>query len=144
MKSYCIYFKNAHGHRYEGCCKVGYNESGFLIKVEILMEMTTAQRDWFFGNLPITLKSLLEDFKTVKMQVVELQEKISFVSFWDTYAYKIGKKDRAEKLWKQLNDEERTACMLAIPKYKKYIYGRTIEMVYPETFLNQRRWENEF
>lgn len=142
MNIYGIYFKNEQGVQYEGHCELHY-DSGFLVSVLVKMELNEKQRSWFFSNLPI-LENLIKVYKTPKMQVTQIKQKIAFTEFWDTYNYKVGKKHRAETLWKALNDEERTKCMLGIIKYKRWLFGRSVEVLYPETFLNQRRWENEF
>jgi hypothetical protein len=146
MKVYAVYFMNEKGVRYEGNCEIVYADDA-LVKVEVKMDMTAVQRSWFFSNLPV-LETQLSYFRTPAMvQKVHLQNvmrNVPFLDFWNMYAYKVGKKARAETLWKQLNDEERTNCMIGVSRYKAWLYGKKIEMLYPETFLAQRRWESEY
>jgi len=69
---------------------------------------------------------------------------LSFKKFWDTYAHKQGKKARAERLWKQLSLTERARAMEYIKKYDNFLYlNKGISKAYPETYLSQKRWENE-
>lgn len=67
-----------------------------------------------------------------------------FNEFWEAYAYKVGNKARVMKKWAALPEEDRISAMVAIPHYKGFAQRRGIERVYPETYIDQRRWENEF
>lgn len=68
----------------------------------------------------------------------------SFANFWDTYAYKVGNKARVQKKWNLLPEKERILAIGAIARYRRFAEGKRIERVYPETYIDQRRWENEF
>lgn len=68
--------------------------------------------------------------------------KIPFGEFWDAYDKKVGPKSRIERKWNQLSLGEQQAVMDYIPHYK----NSTPEKKYrknPETFLNNRGWEDE-
>lgn len=60
------------------------------------------------------------------------------------YGYKVGNKPRVQKKWNALPEGERILALGAIPKYKRFAEGKHIDLVYPETYIDQRRWENEF
>lgn len=68
----------------------------------------------------------------------------SFERFWSLYGYKVGNKARVAKKWNALEEGERILALGAIPKYKRFAEVKKIELVYPETYIDQRRWENEF
>lgn len=68
----------------------------------------------------------------------------SFERFWGLYGYKVGNKPRVQKKWNALPEGERILALGAIPKYKRFAEGKHIDLVYPETYIDQRRWENEF
>jgi len=90
--------------------------------------------------------SQLDLFKNNKdvFKVEEVTPDLSFKKFWDTYAHKQGKKARAERLWKQLSLSERAKAMAYIKKYDNFLFmNKGIAKAYPETYLNQKRWENE-
>lgn len=100
---------------------------------------------WLLERLPITLEELKTIVAKCKYECVEVPEDLSFNRFWETYNYKIGNKKRAEQLWKALTDEEKIQVLLAIPKYDRWLKTKNgIEKLYPETFLNQRRFENQY
>jgi len=67
---------------------------------------------------------------------------IEFEDFWNLYAKKIGSKDNCEKKWNNLKDIERQKIIDILPEYLKQ-FTELQYQPYPETFLNQRRWENE-
>lgn len=68
----------------------------------------------------------------------------SFDAFWNAYAYKVGNKTRVQKKWNAMKVSERILAIGAIPRYKRFADSKKIERVYPETYIDQRRWENEF
>jgi hypothetical protein len=67
---------------------------------------------------------------------------ISFDDFWNLYDKKVGDKNKAEKMWNKLKDQDRESIMKYIPKYilsqpeKKF-------RLHPTSFLNQNGWESE-
>jgi len=76
--------------------------------------------------------------------VKEVTPDLSFKKFWDAYGHKQGKKARAERLWKQLSLAEKAKAMAYIRTYDNFLYmNKGIAKAYPETYLSQKRWENE-
>ena len=73
-----------------------------------------------------------------------VEEAPTFERFWNMYGYKVGNKTRVQKKWNQLPEGERILAMAAIPRYKRFAQSKCIDLVYPETYIDQRRWENEF
>ena len=67
---------------------------------------------------------------------------VSFEDFWNLYNKKQGSRINCEKKWMELKPEERDLIMDYIPKWIPTISEKQYQP-YPETFLNQRRWENE-
>jgi hypothetical protein len=68
----------------------------------------------------------------------------SFWRFWALYDYKVGNKARVMKKWTLLPEGDRILALGAIPRYKRFAEGKHIDRVYPETYIDQRRWENEY
>lgn len=93
-------------------------------------------------------KSLAEsDFASGNKRREEkrIEEKIiniPFDSFWSHYNKKVGDKAKCIKKWEKLSDAERTKIMEVLPAFLAGIKDKQYQP-YPETFLNQRRWENE-
>jgi len=94
-------------------------------------------------NFPFHIEGMAK-FKVSTFIVEPVIPDLSFNKFWDTYAHKQGKKARAERLWKQLSETERASAMAYIKKYDAFLWqNKGIAKAYPETYLNQKRWENE-
>lgn len=127
----------------DGGVLLGYRRQ-LLHSVEVNCELSVTQLTWLWGWAPITETMLLSQRGSEKFRITKQQSDLSFAAFWDTYGYKVGKKDRAEKLWSNLRDDERVAALNGIQRYKSFIAARQIAQAYPETWLAQRRWENEF
>lgn len=84
----------------------------------------------------------------VPLVEAEEVEPYPFEKFWDTFNYKKNK-PTAEKAWNKLNNKDRAAAMEAIPKYYAFLeHQRTTGFnqttLYPATYLNQRRWEDDY
>ena len=69
---------------------------------------------------------------------------LSFRKFWFAYNYKVGNKARVEKKWNNLKDEDRLLALQGAERQRRHSQTHKTDMPYPETYLDQRRWENEF
>lgn len=72
----------------------------------------------------------------------KLEVNISFVDFWNAYDKKVGDKTKLERKWNSLSDSERVAIMEHIPKYKASQPDKQYRKN-PETYLNQKSWNDE-
>lgn len=136
-QKYTITFVN-----YPGGIRLGYAED-MLVSVEIEMELSGEQHEWFWSRVPIFLKEL-DRLKNAKIKIINEPIDLSFEVFWDQYDYKVGKRSRAKKLWEAMSASERVSCLLKIKAYKFWLAHKNVDTVYPETWLSQRRWENTF
>lgn len=66
---------------------------------------------------------------------------IPFEDFWNLYDRKVGK-DKSEKAWLKLTNEEREKIMHYIPKYKIQQPDPKFRK-HPQTFFNNKSWEDE-
>ncbi len=90
--------------------------------------------------------------KGITLHIDRIEVDLSFESIWNFYDKKQGNKKRAEEIWtgtKPTNsgkmteaDKVKTFKMLPRMKFQYKITNK--EMPYLETFLSQRRFENEF
>lgn len=120
----------------------GYNSEGILVLFENSAELQTAHLQYLQRNFPFVADELAKVVQ--KGKLTEITD-LSFDKFWKEYAYKVGNKARTEKLWIKLQESERIAVFEALPKYNYFLKThQSLEKVYPETFLSQRRWENEY
>lgn len=71
-----------------------------------------------------------------------LDMNIDFDSFWNVYAYKVGNKARAKKLWDALSDANKQKALAWLPTYDQERKITGAAKLYPETYINQKRWNN--
>lgn len=109
-------------------------------------ELNEQQLAWFHARFPMLLDqlaTLIHDSRTVT--VTRLATDLRFETFWDAYAYKVGHKARAEKLWDKLSDVDRQMALDSIIGYNYYLMCRpNMERLYAETYLSQRRFETDY
>lgn len=132
-----------------GNVRLTYDDGGQLCEASCSIEgMTPVQHQWLWSWLPLTADAIeaasINAKVLEKMAIQRAEYAIPFSVFWDTYGYKVGKKTRAENLWEGLTPGEQWQCMRSIPRYKAWLAGKSIERLYPETYLAQRRFENKF
>jgi hypothetical protein len=81
----------------------------------------------------------------VRFRADIIEPDVTFASFYNAYGYKVGNKKRAEAEWNKLSPEDKVRCLQGVRRYNVWIaQRRSQEKLYPETFLSQSRWENEF
>lgn len=120
----------------------GYDADGVLVYYENNAELEPRHILALSRKFPFTPEDL---YKIVENGKITEVTDLSFEKFWNEYAYKIGNKPLCERLWKKLSESERISVFEKLPKYKYYLSThQSLEKAYPATFLNQRRWENEF
>jgi hypothetical protein len=122
-----------------------YNLNGFLIGFKAEPdEISEKSLTWIYKHMPHHEHNI-EKFKKVEgLQIKKVPADLSFENFYNTFGYKVGNKKRCNKLWDALDDADKVLCLLSIPKYKAYLNLKGHANLYPETYLSQRRWENEF
>lgn len=122
-----------------------YDLNGRLIEYKLEGELSDMQLSWLFNHFPFAEVVLRRHGKLPEFKLTEIQPDLSFNAFWDKYAHKVGNKKRVEKLWNGLSEPEKAAVFPAIKRYNFYLANRPgMQRTYPETFLSQRRWENEY
>jgi len=120
----------------------GYDADGVLVYYENNAELLPEHILALSKSFPFTPDDLQKLVKNGK--VTEITD-LSFEKFWKEYDYKVGNKSLVERTWKKLSESERISVLDRLPKYKYYLSThQSLEKAYPATFLNQRRWENEF
>jgi hypothetical protein len=66
----------------------------------------------------------------------------SFEIFWNLYDKKTGSKEKLQKKWEKLPEKERLAIFDYLPKYKEAQPDKKYRKN-PETFLNNKSWNDE-
>lgn len=67
---------------------------------------------------------------------------IDFFNFWSLYGKKVGNKSACEKKWNNLKHETQKKIISVLPDWKKQ-FTEIQYQPYAETFLNNKRWEDE-
>ncbi len=138
---YTVTFK---GKQKQISVTVAYDENGCLHSLVFSdPDNTRAAVGWILHTIPATENDLGE-IGTIAI-VEPIPQDLSFNVFWEAYAHKIGDKTRTLKLWAALTEEDRIKCLRSIPRYNQWLKQRpSMERLYPETFLKQERYRNEF
>ena len=131
--------------RFTGHIVFKYNLNSGLDAFEINAELSEVQRAWLYNNFPLIYEDLvfLASGKNSTMKVTYVPEDLSFERFWKSYAYKVGKMDRARKLWELLKEDDKVKALNYLTKYDLFLDKTGTNKLYPETYLNQKRWNNE-
>lgn len=127
---------------YTGEMIFGYDNEGVLKYYENNAELKTEHMVWLARNFPFADSDLPKIVS--KGKVTEITD-LSFEKFWKDYDYKVGNKKAVERLWYRLSESDRIAVLDHLPKYRYHLQiNRGQAKAYPQTFINQRRWENEY
>lgn len=133
-------------NKVQGDLKLSYNDSGYMVTMDIGMAFNHEQYLWLYKNFPATLadlKTMIEKQKHLTLK--ELAPDLSFDVFWNAYCYKIGNKLRAQKLWNDMPDGERMEAIDKIKSYNGWLKRHlSTERLYPETYLSQKRYQTNF
>lgn len=107
----------------------------------VCLNEVPAEIEYHRGSVPAEMMPWVKVGCTVK-DISEIN--LSFEQFWGLYGKKVGNKTRCQKKWEKLTEEEKIMSIGVIRRMRAYYDKRGIEMPYPETFIDQRRWENLF
>lgn len=92
-----------------------------------------------------TAKRPLSDRKAKKSKEEKEKEEelnISFNSFWSLYPNKVAR-TKCEPKWEKLTDEVREIIMKTLPAFIQNKPFESYTHPNPETYLNQKRWEDQ-
>lgn len=120
-----------------------YDLEGKLVSVRFNPDAAQSFKLLIGSNLPVQRDWLkAEVFAGCEIKQINDLD-ISFSAFWESYGYKLGHKARVAKKWGQLTNEDKIQALGFIRRYRNFCDRKKIELCYPETYLNQRRWENQ-
>jgi hypothetical protein len=122
----------------------GFNGDSVIIFFQIEGNPSSDLIIALLQKLPLTEQAFLDLRKRTGIKIEIVPTDLSFECFWSEYGYKFGKKDRVKKIWESMNDNDKVKALAAIKPYKTWLLRKNIDMVYPETYLSQRRFENDF
>jgi len=119
-----------------------YDDEGMLQGLQFQGGWNSDQKSYLLKVIPVE-SGLLNSTIGNSFWISHEMSQLEFIDFWNGYAYKVGNKKRAEKLWDGLTDIEKAQCMKSVKTYDSYLVNHPkMEKCYPETYLAQRRFES--
>lgn len=128
-----------------GCCRllsVSWNKEAPSFSKKVSLQEAPMEITYRQGVMPEEMQMWVKAGCEVRdISRIDL----SFEKFWEVYGNKVGNKKGCEKKWNALEAHDRLLAIGVIPRMQRYYIEKRIDTLpYPETFLNQRRWENLF
>lgn len=120
-----------------------YSSKGVLTEFKLNFKPILQFYQLLQPPFPFLIDGILLYKEHPSFRVQELKQDLSFKGFWDAFAYKHGNKQRAERLWKLLTEVQKAKAIAYIPTYKAMLVNSNKDHLYPETYLNQKRFDNE-
>ncbi len=123
---------------------VEYDANDYLIDMKINYgTMDQVAIDFLAKHIPSTIAKL-EDYKNLpRVKVTEVAFDTSFLTFYNLYAHKFGDKQRTQRLWTALCEEDRIKAIKYVQTYNQYLLQNAgVQKKLPETYLNQQPWNN--
>lgn len=124
-----------------------YDLNGVLKEFKFIEnELTEKQQDWLFNKaqFPYRENQIKGWQKAIKnFEVIVGKPNLDFTTFYNLYKYKVGKLE-AQRPWKKLNKADQLKAIKQIKAYEGFLRRKRIEKVHPATYLNKRRFDDEF
>jgi hypothetical protein len=95
-----------------------------------------------YGKANINLSENRNINENININIDENEEKIHFDFFWNLYNKKVGDKSKCQKKWDLLSENEKLIILDSLPDFLSQ-YSDKQYQPYPETYLNQKRWNDE-
>lgn len=136
-----------------------YDADEALREFENRAELTPDMSQFFGTRLPVLEKWFMplvrqfQEYFGVRLEVQRIEMDLSFEAFWKFYDYKVGNKKRSEDIWtgkkptntgQRLTEADKIKAFRLMPKLRYNYKLNNKDLPYMETFLYQRRFENEF
>lgn len=139
MNSYII-----SGQSFEGSFRLTYNTNGLIHSIvnesSLSVHIDISKR---ICALPMEEK-YITDLENRGIKVTKVTASVPFLVFWDKYGYKIGNKERAQKLWSWLTETDRQIAMGDIKPYHDWCISKRVEKLIPEEYLSQKIWNGDY
>lgn len=126
--------------RMGGFMKFGYSDEGVIVSFENSAVLDGTQMQYLKANFPWTISDLAK-IRGREGKIEEITD-TTFDTFWEKYGHKKGKV-KAEMYWKKLDEGSKAKAIQSVARYKYDCKLHNREMVYPERFIKDRRFEDE-
>lgn len=131
------------GVNFTGTMKFKYCLKGILRGYESDFDLSKLQRDYLFENFPFEEKSMLIFSDKKKFTVIKGLPDIGFENFWNMYGLKVNR-EKSEKAYNKLSDGDKMKCFLALKKYNNHLINTKQAKAHLVTWINQKRFEDEY
>ena len=123
---------------------IGFNQFGIICFYDGA-DLDEPQSKWFTANLPLRETDLQWYGKKHQyLRIKPVAMDTSFEAAYEAYNLKIGKKEKARKLWDDLPEVERQLFFRMIGDYKAYLTKTGYGQAYFEVFLRNHYWKNDY
>jgi len=132
--------------KFNGQILFKYNLNDYLISFEVQADLDESQLIYFYKFLPWTRSKLfaMQSLPGNEITITEIPDDLSFEAFWNRYNYKVGKKNKVKHIWDNLPEATRVKVLQSVTYYNAWLSKTGYNKCYPETYLNQERYENEY
>ena len=119
-----------------------YTDAGLFAGIQINESMNQLALEYVIKNIQSTIDGFMAWAKQLKdIEVVELQQNITFDMFWDLYNDKArSSRKKSQTVWNRLPEPDRIKAYYHYPRYNRT--RGNAEKKYCETYLNAELWNN--
>lgn len=128
---------------FTGDIKIQYNDLDMLINCDLQnAQLSQQQHTWFLKRIPVALEDLQLLIRNSNAKMVEVNQEITFESFWNRYNDKVrSSRKKTEKIWNRLSKADQAKAYVYISTYEAN-RPKGVEKKYAETYLNAELWNN--
>lgn len=148
MKQLTVYKVKGKGSNLEFLFK--YDLNGVLREFKIEDgDLTNEQMMWLYSqNFPATEKLIIDNWMKLekykkRFDIQKSPPDLSFEAFWGIWNLKI-KKEKSEIAWNKLNDTDKIKCFLNHKRYQDHLAKTGQAKAHLVTWLNQKRYNDEY
>ena len=127
-----------------------YNLNGNLREFKIENgDLNEEQIKWLFSVRFPAFEKMIKEYwmkndNVKKIFVVECSPAdLSFDAFWKLYDLKVNK-EKSEKAWNKLTEADKIKCFIALKNYNKHLADTRQAKAHLVTWLNQKRYNDEY
>ncbi len=128
-----------------------YDLNGDLILFEVIGQKLSNEQIFYFfkeNNFPSREQFMIDYWLKLPkykshFEITKVPPDLSFDTLWEMYDYKVSKPD-AIKAFKKLTEADIIKVFQSLKKYEDYLIRTKIGKLHLSTYLNKRRFEDEY
>ena len=124
-----------------------YDLNGDLKAFNVLdgSEFSPKLQNWLLqpSRFPLKEEIIKSWTKFKNLEIIIGEPDLTFENFWKAYNLKVGK-IASEKAWNRLTKLEKLKAIKSIKAYDAYLRRKGISKAYPQKYLNQKKFNDEF